>query len=103
MRLFDKIIFWFSQGFIKSLYGIISVVIAFTFIYWLYLTEGDNGRMTVTNFETTSTIIFNLIILGLLWFSKSIMNDVITTRSQINELEKLFDENGGYLWSDEQY
>ena len=87
MSTFDRLFFWLGQG-------------AYCFVFGPLGLGGAISIAFYTDFNIFLRIIISIILgcLGILVFF-----NLFTKPQQIKDMEELFDKNGGFLWSNEQY
>ena len=47
--------------------------------------------------------IIHVIVIFFTWYGISHIKDTLSIKKQIKEMEELFDKNGGFFWSNQQY
>ena len=87
MSTFDRLFFWLGQGAYCFVFGPLGLGSAISIAFY-------------TDFNIFLRIIISIILgcLGILVFF-----NLFTKPQQIKDMEELFDKNGGFLWSNEQY
>jgi hypothetical protein len=107
MTFFKRFIFWLVRGIVKPIFGLFMLGLGIGFLYWQYLTIDEGGQTPMSHmFEINNwftIIFFNAIAIGLGWLGILNIRDSLSIKMQINQMEKLFDKNGGYLWSNQEY
>lgn len=107
MTSFDRFTFWLRRGFLKPIIGLIMLGIGMGIIYWQYLTVEENGQFPMANMLENNgwfgIIIIHVIAISFAWYGISHIKDTLLTKKQIKEMEEIFDKNGGFFWSNQQY
>ena len=87
---FRRIYFWLDQGFSNLFFGIGGFSMVYGFVF--YSEAPDVG-------------VFLKIFITLMGGGLGVFQfyNLFTTPKQIRNIEELYDKNGGFLWSDEQY
>lgn len=105
--LLNKLAFWLGRGLFKPIFGLFMMVSGLGILYWQYLTVEDNGLSPMSHMLEINNwfgiIFFHAIAIGVAWLGISKITDTFSTKKQIMAMEQLFDKNGGFFWSNEQY
>ena len=91
MSSFDKVSFWIKQASSNIFFGLMGLFVGVGFSY-----------KAITDYDELGWIVF-IAIIGGISLAYSQFKNLYTTPNQIKNVEKLYDQNGGFLWSDEQY
>ena len=107
MNLFSRITFWLGRGLFKSIFGFFMIGFGLAIFYWQYLTVEENGQTPLAYMLEINNwfgiIIFHAIALGVVWLGIFQIKEALSTKKQIKSMEELFDKNGGFFWSNQQY
>jgi len=87
MSGFERLLFWLGESIYCFVFGPIGL-------------GGAIGIAFYADFNIFLRIIIAIILLGL---GTLVFVNLFTKPQQIKDMEKLFDKNGGFLWSNEQY
>ncbi len=107
MTFFNKLTFWLGRGLVKPIFGLFMIGFGVGILYWQYLTVEDNGVSPMSHMLEINNwfgiIFFHAMAIGVAWLGIAQMRDTFSTKRQIIAMEQLFDENGGFFWSNQQY
>ena len=107
MTFFNKLTFWLGRGLVKPIFGLFMIGFGMAILYWQYLTVEDNGQSPMSHMLEINNwfgiIFFHAIAIGVAWLGISQIRDTLSTKKQVQIMEQIFDENGGFFWSNQQY
>lgn len=102
----DKVSFFFTEILFGSLFGLIGLIIGCYFFNTFFI-EQNFFNFSLSNDPWYWILIGKLFVLiiclGPIFFGLQIIYNKITTYFQINKMEKTYDKQGGFLWSNQQY
>lgn len=107
MSPFNRITFWIGRGLVKPIYGLFMIGFGVGLLYWQYIIVEEDGQTSMEHMLEINNwigiVFFNAIAVGLMWLGISQIRDTFSIKKQIDQMENIFDENGGYFWSNQQY
>ena len=103
----SRFLFWLGRGFLKPIFGIFAAGIGIGILYWQYFIIEDHGK-TPMNYMLEiknwfGIIFFNILGIGIFWFGITQIRDTLKTYSHIKLMQHVYDKNGGFFWSNQQY
>ncbi|WP_445381232.1 DUF6814 family protein [Robiginitalea sp. IMCC43444] len=109
MSIHKRVLFWMGRGVIKPLFGLIGIFMGLFLIYMMFFNVDEATRIAreenmkdITNW-ILGIIIVPIITIGPIWFGVSSIRDSFNTYKDVKLMEKIFLEQGGFFWSNQQY
>ena len=107
MTIFNKITFWLGYGVFKTIFGAFMIFFGMGTLYFLYAIFQDNGLTMMAHMLEINNwfgiILFHAIAAGVTWVGILQIRETLSAKKHIKIIEDLFDKNGGYFWSNQQY
>lgn len=107
MNFFQKSWFFIQQGLLRIIYNSGIIVFGILIPRNFLITRDKYGNIPLVGYLEDGNYFGPLIItgigLGISWFGYNNLKDSFQLKGITRELEKRFDDNGGFLWSNEFY
>ena len=107
MNSINRFMFWIGRGFVKPLASLVMIAVGIYVLYRIYFITDKFGvthMSEMLEINNWLVIIFsNVVPLVIVFMGAEQIKDTLSLTKQLKLMEKTFDENGGFVWSNQQY